>query len=101
MVAALTIGFVYCWQLTLMLIGIVPLMMVGAYLETKQQVSQRMGRDQDEKKVKQIEQSGTDKDRMMDAYKELASETMHNIRTVAMLSLERSIQSDFDQKLSY
>ena len=68
--------------------------MVGAFLETRYQIALRSASGKD--KQKNLEDK-TDKDRQLDMFREIAYETMANIRTVAMLSLEDERLKEYEK----
>ena len=88
MIAALGIGFYYCWEMTLLLILIVPLMAGAALMELRSKVRDSMKLDkelQDNSDEDHLSKSTSQQ--KSDAYRFIASETLTNIRTVTMLLL--------------
>ena len=78
---------------------VAPLMIMGSYIETKYQINLRTKKEVDDSD--QMVEDKSEAQRANDRYREVAYETMSNIRTVAMLSLEDQCLSEFDTGLDY
>ena len=100
MIAALGIGFYYCWEMTLLLILIVPLMAGAALMELRSKVRDSMKLDkelQDNSDEDHLSKSTSQQ--KSDAYRFIASETLTNIRTVTMLNSGTNILKSFKSAL--
>lgn len=80
--AGLAIGFAFCWQLTLLIIGFLPFLMIGGFLQMKMLTGA----------------AGKNKEALEVAGK-IAIESVENIRTVASLTREDMFYIKFCEEL--
>ena len=102
LVTALVIGFIFSWQMTLLLTLIIPLLGLAGYLEGRGNLDS-VRNDDLEKQKKNIADSEalTEEESKNDEHAVVAFNAMNNFKTVAMLSLERKFLSEYYTSLEY